>query len=247
MNAMGKILKVLAVEDSEDDFELIHNKLAEGGFSVVHQRVETAEMLKAALELESWDVVICDHNLPALDSMSALHIVSKTAKNTPFVIVSGLITDEIAIEAMRHGARDFIHKDNLSRLAPAVERELQQAAMQADLKAMREDFYRVSHFDGLTGLPNCEYLFEHIRSMTLRPEHDHSFAVFLIDLNRFRQITNTLGVLAGDMVLLVAADRLRMAFGGGNFIARLGADRFVAVVPHLEQEAQASDVATAIH
>lgn len=247
MNAMGKILKVLAVEDSEDDFELIHNKLAEGGFSVVHQRVETAEMLKAALELESWDVVICDHNLPALDSMSALHIVSKTAKNTPFIIVSGLITDEIAAEAMRHGARDFIHKDNLSRLAPAVERELQQAAMQADLKAMRKDFYRVSHFDGLTGLPNCEYLFKHIRSMTLRPEHDHSFAVFLIDLNRFRQITNTLGVLAGDMVLLVAADRLRMAFGGDDFIARLGADRFVAVVPHLEQEAQASDVATAIH
>jgi len=247
MNAMGKMLRVLAVEDSEDDFELIRNELVEGGFAVAHERVETAETLMAALELEPWDVVICDHSLPALDSMSALHIVRKTAKNTPFIIVSGLISDEIAVEAMRHGARDFIHKDNLSRLAPVVERELRQAAMQADLKAMQENFYRVSHFDGLTGLPNCEHLFRHLRSMTLRPEHDQPFAVFLIDLNRFRQITNTLGVLTGDKVLLVAADRLRMALGGDEFIARLGADRFVAVVPHLEQEAQASDVASAIH
>lgn len=246
MGTMGKMLKVLAVEDSEDDLELIRNRLTEGGFTVEPERVETAEMLRGALELEPWDVVICDHNLPALDSLSALHVVQKMARDTPFIIVSGVIAEEVAAEAMRQGARDFIHKDSLVRLAPAVERELRQAAMQADFKVMREDFYRVSHFDSLTGLPNCEQLFKHLRSMALHSD-GQPFAIFLIDLNRFRQITNTLGVLAGDKVLVHAAKRLRMALGWDDFAARLGADRFVAIVPYLEQEAQARDVAVAIH
>ncbi|HEU0283152.1 MAG TPA: GGDEF domain-containing response regulator, partial [Gallionella sp.] len=215
--------------------------------TVVHERVETAESLKAALECEPWDVVICDHNLPALDSMSALRVVRGVTEKMPFIVVSGLIPDEAAIKAMRHGAKDFIRKDNLSRLAPAVERELQEAAMRADLDATQKRLHRVSHFDSLTGLPNCEHLFEHLKSMTLRAEHDRPFAVFLIDLNRFRKITKTLGVLAGDEVLIDAAKRLRMALGGDDFVARLGGDRFVAVVPHLEQEAQAREVAIAIH
>jgi diguanylate cyclase (GGDEF)-like protein len=243
---MEKMLRVLAIEDSEDDFELIRNELTGGGFTVEHQRVDTEERLRAVLELKPWDVVICDHNLPALDSMSALRIVRKTFRDTPFIIVSGLMTDEVAAEVMRHGARDFIHKDNLSRLAPAVERELLQAAMQAELQEIQEDFYRASHFDGLTGLPNCEHLFRHLRSMTLHPA-GNPFAVFLIDLNRFRKIINTLGVIAGDKVLLDSAGRLRMAFGEDDFIARLGADRFVAVVPYLDGEAQASELAAAIH
>ena len=247
MNAMKKMLRVLAVEDSEDDFELIRNELAESGFTVVHERVETATSLKAALEGEPWDVVICDHSLPALNSISALNIVRSAVENLPFIVVSGVITDETAIEAMRHGAKDFVHKDNLSRLASVVERELQQAATRADLEATQMRLHRVSHFDSLTGLPNCEHLFVHLRSMTLRAEHNYHFAIFLIDLNRFRKITKTLGVLAGDKVLLATAERLRLALGKDDFVARLGADRFVAVVPHLEQEAQAREVSIVIH
>ncbi len=178
MSAMGKMLRVLAIEDSEDDFELIRNELAEGGFRVAHKRVETAALLKSALKCESWDVVICDHNLPALDSISALKIVQMAMKNLPFIVVSGLIPDEKVIEVMRHGAKDFIRKDNLSRLAPAVERELVQASIQSELEQVRENFFRASHFDGLTGLPNCEYLFAYLRAMTSSEEFGHPFAVF---------------------------------------------------------------------
>lgn len=244
---MKKILRVLAVEDSEDDFELIRNELVEGGFAVAHKRVETAETLMAALKLEPWDIVICDHNLPALDSMSALRIVLKTAKNTPFIIVSGLIQDEIAVDAMRHGARDFIHKDNLSRLAPVVERELQETAIRADLKAAQESLRNVSHFDSLTGLPNREHLFEHLGTKMSCSGHDHPFAVFLMDLNRFRQITKSLGMWAGNKVLIETAERLCAVFGDKDFVARLGADKFVAVVPYLNQEARAEDVVNDIH
>jgi diguanylate cyclase (GGDEF)-like protein len=247
MNATEKMLEVLAVEDSEDDFELIRHKLVEDGFTVTHERVETAEALTAALQRKPWDVVICDHNLPALDSLSALNIVQKTVEGMPFIIVSGLISDEVAVVAMRRGARDFIRKDNLSRLAPAIERELRQAEVHIKLEQVLENLFHVSNFDSLTGLPNCEYLFAHFKAMTSREEYAHPFAVFLIDLDRFRKITNALGVLTGDKVLFEAAGRLRTALGAGDFIARFGNDRFVAVVPHLKQEARARDVASAIH
>ena len=247
MNTMEKMLRVLVVEDSEDDFELIRNELAEGGHTVLSERVETEESLKSALKCEPWDVVICDHDLPALDSLSALGIVREVMVNVPFIIVSGLIQDEVAIEAMRHGARDFIPKDNLSKLVPVVERELQQALIRADLKAAQESLHNVSHFDGLTGLPNREHLFEHLREKMSCTGHDHPFAVFLIDLNRFRKVTKSLGMWAGNQVLVGTAERLCVIFGEEDFVARLGADTFVAVVPYLNQEARAEDVAKAIH
>lgn len=247
MSSIEKTLRVLMVEDSEDDFELIRNELSEGGFTVAHERVETGAALKAALEGESWDMVICDHNLPALDSLSALGIVSGMAENLPFIIVSGLIPDEVAIEAMRRGARDFIYKDNLSRLVLVVERELHGAAIQADLKSARENLHNVSHFDSLTGLPNREHLFKHVKAEMSCVEHNHPFAIFLIDLNRFRQVTKSLGMWAGNKVLVETALRLRTIFGEKDFVARLGADTFVAIVPHLNQEERAENIAKAIH
>lgn len=247
MNATEKMLRVLVVEDSEDDFELIRNELAEGGLTVLSERVETAASLKVALAHEFWDMVICDHDLPALDSLSALGIVREVAVNVPFIIVSGLIPDEVAIEAMRHGARDFIRKDNLSKLVPVVERELREAVIRADLKAAQESLHMVSHFDSLTGLPNREHLFEHLKTKMSCTGQDHPFAVFLIDLNRFRQVTKLLGMWAGNRVLVETAERLRAVFGEKDFIARLGADTFVAVVSYLDQETRAEDIGKAIH
>jgi len=247
MNATENILRVLVVADSEDDFELICNELADGGFTVVHKRVETGESLRAALEYEAWDLVICDHNLPALDSMSALRVVLEVTNNMPFVIVSGLIPDEVAIESMRHGARDFISKDNLSKLVPVIERELQEAVLRTNLKAARASLYRVTHFDHLTGLPNREYLFKHLGPMMSCAMRDLPFAIFMVDLNRFRKITRSLGIQAGNKVLCEVAQRLCAVFGEEDFVARFGADRFVVVVPHLDQEAQAEIVVAAFH
>jgi len=247
MSAMNKILRVLVVEDSGDDAELIRNQLTEAGFAVLYERVESAASLEVALEHGSWDMVICDHNLPAFDSLAALEIVQKMTENLPLIIVSGLIPDEVAIEAMRRGARDFIHKSNLSKLALVVERELQEAMVRADLNAARLSLHNVSHFDSLTGLPNREHLFEHLSEKMSCTVQDHPFAVFLIDLNRFRQVTKSFGMWAGNKVLVEMAERLRVIFGENSFVARLGADTFVAVVPHLEQEAQAEYIAKAIH
>lgn len=247
MNAVEKILRVLSIEDSEDDFELIRNELSLGGLVFVHKRVDNANALKAALVSAEWDVVICDHNLPALDSVSALQIVREKSNELPFVVVSGLIPDEMAIRVMRLGAGDFIRKDNLSRLVPVIEREIKQVIMQAELKTAKESLHHAAYFDSLTGLANREHLFSHIKNKISVAKHDHPFAIFLIDINRFRQITKSLGMLVGNKVLIETAERLREVFGNDCFVARLGADKFVAIVPGLSLEKNAEHLAKATH
>lgn len=242
-----KILRVLVVEDNADDLAFICYELAGGGFAVVHECVETEASLEAALADKTWDIVICDHNMPALNSAVALNIVQRTAADMPFIIVSGLIPDEVAIESMRSGAKDFIRKDNLSRLVPVVERELKEAAVRNDLRQAQEYLHRATHFDSLTGLPNREYLFESLASMTSEGRGDFPFAVFMVDLNRFRKITRSLGIETGNKVLIEVAQCLRGAFGNMNLLARCGADRFIAVVESLDQEEEAREIAANIH
>ena len=124
---MNTPLRVLIVEDSEDDCLLLKNELARGGYAVTYSRVETAEGMLAALTQESWDIVVSDHRMPRFSSLAALKLHKDRACNTPFIVVSGSIGEELAVGAMKAGANDYIMKDNLTRLVPAVERELREA------------------------------------------------------------------------------------------------------------------------
>ena len=242
---LEKIIKVLAVEDSADDCELVLNELSQAGFMVVHKRVETSAALRDALKNETWDVVICDHNLPALDSESALKIVQEMADDIPFIVVSGHISEALAIRAMQLGARDFVRKDNLSRLGLAVEREVKQAVMQSELKAIKSTLHNVSYFDGLTGLPNRAHLFNYLEVKMSEKANVLPFAIFLIDINRFRLVTKSLGMLVGNKVLIETAKRLRSTLDEYDFVARIGADTF-AVVANLKQESGAREIADMI-
>ncbi len=242
-----KNLHVLMIEDSDDDSLLIRHALQEAGFEVVHDRVDTEAALAAALKGRPWDVVICDHNMPELDSTTALCIVKEATENLPFIVVSGSMPDDQAIESMRAGARDFIRKDNLSRLAPAIERELEETSVRKDLKLTRQHLEQAMHFDSLTGLPNREHLIGYLSMMISEGRDEFPFAVFMVDLNRFRKITRSLGIEIGNKVLIEVAESLRGAFGDLILLARCNADRFIAIVESLESEAQAGEIAANIH
>jgi len=121
-------LQILVVEDSEDDAALLEIELHRAGYDPVCHRVETPEALSAALERQNWDLVISDYRLPHFDGLAALALVRVKGLDLPFIIVSGFITEETAVAAMKAGAHDYVMKDNLARLAPAVERELREAA-----------------------------------------------------------------------------------------------------------------------
>jgi len=122
----------LVVEDSPEDAEIISHLLREAGYQPLAERVQTAGQMAAALARQRWDLVIADHSMPRFDAPQALRLVQQSGEDLPFIIVSGEIDEELAVAAMRAGAHDFIMKDRLSRLAPAVARELREVAIRRE-------------------------------------------------------------------------------------------------------------------
>ena len=128
---MKPSLRVLIVEDSEFDAQMIVSMLRRGGYDVAFERVETPEGMRHALASASWDVILADYNLPEFNAPNALKMVQQSELDIPFIIVSGGIGEDIAVAAMKSGAHDYLMKGNLSRLVPAVERELRDSANRA--------------------------------------------------------------------------------------------------------------------
>jgi PAS domain S-box-containing protein len=133
-----KVLRVLVVEDSEVDTELLLRLLRKAGYEVVSERVQTAEGMKAALERGPWDVVLADYRMPQFSAPEALALLKETGLDLPFIVVSGGIGETTAVAAMKAGAHDYLMKDNLARLVPAVERELREAANRAGRRRTTE-------------------------------------------------------------------------------------------------------------
>ncbi len=120
-------LKLLLIEDNPDDELLILRELERGGFTVSHTRVETEKELKQALNPGGWDAVITDYNLPNFSGPEALEVFKRHQLDIPFIVVSGQVGEETAVDTMKAGAHDYIPKDNLARLIPAIKRELKDA------------------------------------------------------------------------------------------------------------------------
>jgi sigma-B regulation protein RsbU (phosphoserine phosphatase) len=129
---MNERLRVLIVEDSEDDTLLLVRVLRQAGYETVFRRVQTESEMTEALDSQSWDIVLSDHNMPGFSSGHALKLVRGRGLDTPFIIVSGMIGEAVAVEAMRAGAQDYIMKGQFARLAPAIDRELRDAQARRD-------------------------------------------------------------------------------------------------------------------
>src|SRR5438874_1441789 len=115
-------LRVLIVEDSEEDSDLIVLELKRGGYEPFYRRVETADAMARALEEGEWDLVLSDFSMPRFSVPEALGMVQQKGLDLPFVIVSATIGEEAAVEAMKAGAHDYILKHRLGRLVPAIKR-----------------------------------------------------------------------------------------------------------------------------
>jgi PAS domain S-box-containing protein len=141
---MPKSLRVLLVEDMENDALLVVRELRKQGYEPIHERVETAEAMQAALESGSWDIILSDHSMPCFSSGAALDIRRQKAPHLPFVLVSGTIGEEATVQAVKAGIADFVNKNDLSRLVPVMERVLREAENrsrreQAEMSLMRLD------------------------------------------------------------------------------------------------------------
>jgi signal transduction histidine kinase/FixJ family two-component response regulator len=142
-NRMPEPLRVLLIEDNPDDALLLQTALEEGDFAPQVTRIESEGALRAALANSPWDIVISDYRLPRFDGLAALAIVHKEDPDLPFILVSGAVGEELAVEAMRAGAGDFVLKGHLLRLAPAVQRELQEAENRRERRRAEADRERL--------------------------------------------------------------------------------------------------------
>jgi DNA-binding response OmpR family regulator len=124
---MGIPLRVLVVEDSEDDAALLLLELRRGGYDVSHERVDTASAMTAALDKQEWDLVVSDHSMPHFSGRAALSLLRTKESELPFIFISGTMGEEAAVAALKDGAQDYLMKSNLTRLVPAIQRELREA------------------------------------------------------------------------------------------------------------------------
>src|SRR5574337_459453 len=140
-------LRLLLVEDSPDDAALLLRILCRSGYDVACERVETADEMAAALRNATWDLVLADYVLPSFSGLAALRVLHHAAVDLPFIMISGAVGEEAAVASMKAGAHDFVTKGNLTRLVPAIERELREADIRHERAQIREQLRRSQKLD----------------------------------------------------------------------------------------------------
>jgi PAS domain S-box-containing protein len=134
------LLRVLIVDDSEEDATLLRHVLKKGGYKVVYSVVDTPENMRKALKSDDWDLITSDHAMPRFSASAALAIAKELRPDLPFIIVSGEIDINLAVSLMKEGAHDYIQKSELPRLVPAIERELREVALRIKSLKIKELF-----------------------------------------------------------------------------------------------------------
>ena len=239
-------MKVLIVEDSPDDAELLSVELAAGGDEVHYRRVDNADDMRAALA-ERWDIVISDHAMPCFNALEALQILKESRQDIPFVIYSHHMSEQMAARAMRDGAQDFVRKGQVDRLVPLVKRELRNAATRCAKVQAEDNLYRLSRYDALTGLANRSLFCERAGGRLAQPVPDgNGAAVFVLNLDHFGRINHTAGYAEGDRMLRQAAERLNRCADEGEIVARLVGDRFAIFSEKLKERSDAEAFARRI-
>jgi diguanylate cyclase (GGDEF)-like protein len=244
---MRKTLRLLFVEDAEDDALLVVRQLRRGHFDVEFQRVDTADALTGALDQQTWDMVISDHSMPRLNGTEALEIVKKSGHDIPFIFVSGTIGEDTAVAAMKAGAHDYVMKGNLKRLVPAVERELREAENRRQRKQSDEGLRYLAYHDVVTALPNYTFFSERLEQAILAAQHDQNqVALLIMKVNGFKEINEMLGQRMAEILLKQVGQRLREELDTAYTPACLQGNEFAALLPSLRDVDEASQAARAI-
>jgi len=218
-------LRVLIAEDSEDDTLLLVRQLRRAGFAPDSVRVEDPEAFARRLDEREWDLVITDYNMPRCSPDDIVAAVAERGLDIPIILVSAHVADTRAADAMKAGIHDYVLKDNLSRLGPAIERELREAANRNAHRRTEAELARLASRDPLTGLANRRQL-EASLSRAVMTGQDEEHAFLYLDLDQFRLINDTCGHDGGDELIRGLAGVLDGFLRENDVLARIGPDEF---------------------
>ncbi len=223
-------MKVLMVEDSEDDACLLCAELTNAGNDLTYKRVDSDIQMQEALEASDWDIIIADHSMPSFSSIDALDVLKKSGKDIPFIIYSNVISEQMVVSAMSHGAHDYIFKGHFSRLLPSIVREIKNANIRRAKQEADSHIYKLAYFDELTGLPKRNLFCE--KSSLMLPGLPDSrntttlAAMYSIYMNHLMRINNTYGYAVGDTLIQQLAYRLSDCVENNCILARIGGSKF---------------------
>ena len=228
-------VRVLILEDRPADAEVMLHELRRAGFDPQWQVVDTEPAYLAQLD-PGLDVVLADYSLPQFDARRALRLLKERGLDVPFIIVSGRIGEEVAVQCMKDGASDYLLKDRLARLGPAVAHVLERKRLLEENRQAEERLLHEAFHDELTGLPNRALFLERLERLILLRKRDSAyvFAVLFLNLDGFKVIIDSLGHGVGDRLLIEVGQRLASHVRSGDTVARLGGDEFVVLLDHLK-------------
>jgi len=195
----NKPLSLLIIEDNEDDAQLLIQLLRRNGYDPVYNQVWTESALRDALNKSTWDLIVCDFFMPQFSGIDALKMVKRMEIDTPFIVLSGVVGEEKAVEMMLAGAHDYVMKNNMSRLIPAIRRELLEAQSRQDKKRAEEELekYR-NHLEELVHERTKEL--QDVQSELLRKERMALLGQLVATVSH--EICNPLGVIRNAAFLL---------------------------------------------
>jgi diguanylate cyclase (GGDEF)-like protein len=228
---MAAPLRILHVEDSPLDAELLYERLKKSDLVFEVRRVTTRPEFETAIKQGKFDLILCDYSLPSFSGPDALALAKENCPDVPFIFASGTIGEEPAVEALKAGATDYVLKDRTARLAPAIQRALREAAERRQQKQMEEEIRRMAYSDPVTGLPNRAALNDRLEQF-LRADRESQgpVALLLMNLSHFTDINNTLGHRNGDLLLQKIGQRLKRALPDPALVAAPGGDRFAVLL-----------------
>ena len=237
-------LHLLILEDRTEDAELMVHELRRAGFDPQWQRVDTEADFLAHLDQEL-DVILADYSLPQFDAQRALEHLKQRGVDVPFIIVSGCIGEECAVECMKSGATDYLLKDRLTRLGQAVRKAVDEKCLRDDRQRAEAQLAHNAFHDTLTGLPNRALFLDRAERCLHQMERrgGYLFAVLAVDLDGFQAINASFGQVAGDKVLIEIGERLVQKVRSGDTVARLGGDEFALLLDDVKDMRNALRVA----
>ncbi len=241
---MSTSLNLLLLEDSPADAELMIEALRESGFDLNFRRVETKDAYLHELD-QPPDFILSDYSMPQFTAQDALRLMKERGLDVPFIIVSGCIGEDMAVECMKAGAADYLLKDRLGRLGHAVTQALERKRLLEEKRRAEQRLFLETFHDSLTGLPNRALFMDRLERVFLqtRRQPGHLFALLHVNLDGFKIVHSGLGPSLADRLLIEVSQRILRRVRSADTVARMEGDAFTLLIDNLKAVSNATRVA----